>query len=249
MPAADTRKRPRRKKPLKYLVIRDWLVDRMARGEIARGARLPSEHELMAQFAVSRVTTRQALDALRGLGLVQSRHGKGHFASGVTAVHNLQRLQSFGEMMAPMGVATHSNVLELAETPATKEVAAALRVSPGERVTQIVRTRLAARTVISLDVSFFPVDVGRKLIGLDLANEDIFLLLERELGIELGYADIVIDVVPVAKRYARFLGVDGGGAVLRIRRLTLDNDGRSLDYEHIFARLDALSFHVRVPRG
>jgi GntR family transcriptional regulator len=152
-------------------------------------------------------------------------------------------------MMAPMGVATHSDVLELAETSATKEVAAALRVAPGEPVTQIVRTRLAAKTVISLDVSFFPVDVGRKLVNLDLANEDIFLLLERQLGIELGYADIMIDVVPVAKRYARFLGVAGGDAVLRIRRLTLDNDGRALDYEHIFARLDALAFHVRVPRG
>lgn len=250
MPAIDTSKPPRRtKKAPKYLAIRDWLVDRIARGEVARGAQLPSEHDLMARFGVSRVTARQALDELRSLGLVESRRGKGHFVSRLTAVHSLQRLQSFGEMMAPLGVATHSNVLELIETPATNDVAAALRIAGGTSVTRIVRTRLAASTVVSLDVSFFPVDVGRELARLDLAREDIFLLLEQRLGIELGYADISIDVVPVQHRHAKSLGADAGEQVLRIIRLTHDNDGRALDYERIYARLDALAFRVRVPRG
>jgi GntR family transcriptional regulator len=237
------------KKARKYQAVRDWLVDRIAQGEYGRGAQLPSEHDLMARFEVSRVTARQALDDLRRLGIVESRRGKGHFVSRLTAVHSLQRLQSFGEMMAPLGVATHSNVIELLETPATKEVAAALRIAAATPVTRIVRTRLAAGTVVSLDVSFFPVDVGRALTGLDLAKEDIFLLLERRLGIELGYADITIDVVPAEERHAKHIGASKGEPVIRIRRVTHDNDGRPIDCERIYARLDALAFRVRVPRG
>jgi GntR family transcriptional regulator len=122
MPAIDPAKPA--KKMRKYQAVRDWLAERIAQGEYGRGAQLPSEHDLMARFEVSRVTARQALDDLRRLGIVESRRGKGHFVSRLTAVHSLERLQSFGEMMAPLGVATHSNIIELLETPATKEVAA-----------------------------------------------------------------------------------------------------------------------------
>lgn len=238
----------RRKKAPKYLAIRTWLAEAIARGDFARGAQLPSEHELMAQFAVSRVTARQALEDLRRSGLVESRRGKGHFVSPLTAVHSLERLQSFGEMMAPLGVATRSDVVELLETPATREVATALKLRPGAAVTRIVRRRLAAGTVISLDVSFFPVDIGRKLMRLDLANQDIFLLLERELDVELGYAELTIDMVPVEDRHARHIGAGRGEPVIRIRRVTRDNDGRAIDFERIYARPDALKFRVRIPR-
>jgi GntR family transcriptional regulator len=236
-------------KPPKYLAIRNWLIDCIARGEFAHGERLPSEHDLSARFRVSRMTTRQALDELRRLGLVESQRGKGYYVSRLTAVHSLERLQSFGEMMAPLGVATHSNVIELCEVPATKEVADALRVPAGAEVTRIVRARLAASVVISLDVSFFPLSVGRGLAQLDLVREDVFLLLERQLGIELGYADLTIDMVPVDERHARHIGAAVGERVIRIRRVTYDNDGRAIDYERLYARPDALRFRVRIPRG
>lgn len=249
MPAENqSNKLLRRGRPAKYLAVRDWLVDRIASGEFGRGEQLPSEHGLMAQFNVSRVTARQALDDLRRLGLVESRRGVGYFVSRLTAVHDLERLQSFGEMMAPLGVATHSKVIELLEVPATKEVAEALGIAPRTTVTRIARSRIAGGTIVSLDISFFPLDVGRGLMCLDLAHKDVFLLLEKELGLELGYADLMIDVVPVEERHAPFLGVTAGDPVIRIRRSTHDNSGRVVDFERIYARQDALQFRVRIPR-
>jgi GntR family transcriptional regulator len=241
--------RQSRKKTPKYLAIRNWLAEGIASGLFARGAQLPSEHELMARFAVSRVTARQALDDLRRAGQVESRRGKGHFVNRLTAVHSLERLQSFGEMMAPLGLATSSRVIELRETPSTKEVAAALRLRSGTPVTRIMRTRHAGGSIISLDVSFFPLDVGRKLMALDLASEDVFLLFERHLGIELGYAELTIDMVPAEARHARLLGAADKSPVIRIRRLTHDNDGRPIDYERIYALPDAVSFRARIPRA
>lgn len=46
-------------------------------GQLAAGARLPSESNLASLFAVSRPVVRQALAALREQGLVQSRRGSG----------------------------------------------------------------------------------------------------------------------------------------------------------------------------
>jgi GntR family transcriptional regulator len=233
----------------KYAVIRDWLAKRIAAGDFSAGQQLPSEHEIMQRFTVSRVTARQALDTLKKCGQIESRHGKGYFVRRPQAVARLERLQSFGEMMAPLAISTRSNVIELMEVPATREVAEALRLEARTPVTRIVRQRIAGEATLSLDISFFPVDVGRKLVQLDLQKEDVFILLERKLGFELGYADLTIDVVEVDPRHARFVGAAPGESVLRIQRLTIDNNGRPIDYERLYARFDAMKFKVRVPRG
>lgn len=232
----------------KYIAIRDWLSRKIAGGDFARGEQLPSEHELMETFAVSRVTVRQALNDLRQYGVIESRRGKGYFVSRLTAVHNLQRLQSFGEIMAPLGVKTRSDVIGLSEEPASREVAVALGIELTEIVTRIERLRIAGDTVISLDISFFPLDVGKPLSTLDLENEDVFLLLESRLGIELGFADLTIDVMAASNRQAKCLGLGQKEQLLCIRRLTHDATGRGIDYERIYARLDAMQFRARLGR-
>jgi GntR family transcriptional regulator len=232
----------------KYVAIRRWLSSRIAAGTFARGEQLPSEHELMAQFGCSRVTVRQALDDLRRVGAIEAQRGRGSFVSRLTAVHNLQRLQSFGEIMAPLGVETRSDVLNVIEKPASREVAAALALDSGETVTRIERLRIAGGAILSFDVSFFPLDVGQRLTKLDLEKEDIFVLLESRLDTELGFADLTIDVVPASDYQAGLIGVKPKEQVLRIRRLTHDSTGRGIDYERIYARLDAMQFRARLGR-
>lgn len=237
-----------KRRSLKSLVVRDWLAEAISNGVFARGELLPSEHVLMGRFDVCRATVRQALQTLCRWGIVTARHGKGYYVSRLTAVSNLERLQSFGEMMAPLGLATRSNVIELGDFAACKDVAAALAIELHSPVTRIVRTRIAGGTVISLDVSFFPVDIGQQLFKLDLTNNDVFLLLEQQLGLELGYADLQIDTAACEPSYARHLGVGEQDTVLRMRRLSHDGSGRAIDYERIYARLDALRFCLRVAR-
>ncbi|MEO1420978.1 MAG: GntR family transcriptional regulator [Pseudomonadota bacterium] len=233
---------------LKYEVIRNWIAERIASGEFACGAQLPSEHDVMAQFQVSRVTARQAFDALRQSGLVTAHRGKGYFVARLRADASLERLQSFGEMMAPFGIETSSNVLELVEAPANESVAAALGIEAGEIVTRLVRSRLAGHTVVSLDISHYKLVLGRRLMTLDLANRDVFLLLEEKIGVELGYADVTLEVVPISASYAPILDVTTGQPVTRLERNTFDNSGSTVASEEIFARLDAMRFHARIPR-
>jgi DNA-binding FadR family transcriptional regulator len=53
------------------------LVDAVTLGLLADAEQLPSESDLAAQFGVSTVTVREALVALRQLGLVETRRGRG----------------------------------------------------------------------------------------------------------------------------------------------------------------------------
>src|SRR5919206_4703985 len=58
-----------------YLALRD----RIARGELAPGSRLPSHRELAVEFGVAPLTVRQVLSHLEEQGLVSRQSGRGTF--------------------------------------------------------------------------------------------------------------------------------------------------------------------------
>jgi GntR family transcriptional regulator len=232
----------------KYVAVSDALRDQIIRGVFAEDDKLPSESALEAKYGVSRVTIRLALDALRKAGLIEGRQGKGYFVRRVQVVQDLGRLQGFSEMMAPLGVDVRSEVVELSEVPASTEVQRILRLGRSAPVIRICRVRIAGGSALSYDISYFPTYIGERLARLDLSHVDIFVLLEQELGIELGYADISLDVAPADELPASRLGMAKGDPLVRMVRLTYDREGRPVDFEHLYVRPDSFRFLVRVPR-
>lgn len=66
----------------KYAQIADIFRQRIARGVWAKGLRLPANEELAAEFGVSRVTIRQAVDLLARDGVIEAQQGRGTFVTG-----------------------------------------------------------------------------------------------------------------------------------------------------------------------
>jgi GntR family transcriptional regulator len=66
----------------KYAQIADIFRQRIARGIWAQGLRLPANENLAAEFGVSRVTIRQAVDLLARDGIIEARQGRGTFITG-----------------------------------------------------------------------------------------------------------------------------------------------------------------------
>lgn len=232
----------------KYQEIKAALMRDILAGRYPPGSCLPSENELMRAFGVSRVTVRMALDQLRDAELVESFRGKGYFVRNLKAVQDLGRLQGFGEIMAPLGVAARSDVLSGGIVPASAEVAQALALERGARVVKIERLRIAADVVMSMDVSFFPLEIGQALLGMDLATVDIFKLIETSLGIEIAFADITMDVIAPDDCIRKRLGVKEGERLIRIERLTYDIHRRPIDFEYLYGRPETHQFKLRAAR-
>jgi GntR family transcriptional regulator len=232
----------------KYIRVRDWLLDRILSAGLVRGDKLPSEHDLIRQFDVSRVTVRQALEALRTEGIVESRHGKGWFLRQLCAVQNLGRLQGFGEILAPMGVRVRSEVLDLTECAAPDAVTSAFGLPQDSKLVRIARLRIAGARIMSYDLSYFPLEVGRRLVQQDLARQDIFVLIERALRIPLGYADVTIEIAPAEDDPAQRLHIAPSTPIFKMTRLTYDNRGFPIDFEYVYGLPESHVFKVRVPR-
>jgi GntR family transcriptional regulator len=109
------------------------------------------------------------------------------------------------------------------------------------------RVRYLNRDPVSIDVSYFPLDVGTRLAGRNL-ERDIFPLLENELGIPLGAADLRIGAALPDEATRKLLRLSEGEPVLRVERLTYDANDRPIDFEYLFIRADAYQYQFRIER-
>lgn len=78
--------------------IREQLLQRITTGELAPGARIPSERELSDQFQVARTSVREAIQGLLSLGVIERRGNRTCVAEhlpDVTVEPNGDRRKSF----------------------------------------------------------------------------------------------------------------------------------------------------------
>ena len=228
--------------------IQEALRLRILDGTYKVHQQLPSESELMASFGVSRITVRQALGTLQKEGLIFKIPGKGSFVAKPKAFQDVTRLQGFGEAMNPLGYETCSRLLGLRRVPATPVVAERLGLVGREEVVEIRRLRYLNREPISLDVSYFPLEVAERLMRENLTARDIFLILENECGYRLGEAELTIEAALADEDLALQLKMESGGPMLRIERLTRTWEGRPIDFEYLYYRGDAFRYRLRIGR-
>lgn len=231
-----------------YSQLKEVLRTRILDGTYPPLSRMPSEAELGKLFDVSRITVRQALGDLQKEGLIFKIHGKGTFVAKPKAFQNVSTLQGLGESMTQRGYEVINRLRSFKTVPANAQVAARLQVAEGENVVQIKRARLVNRELVSLEITWLPEHVGKRLEKADLVSRDIFLILENDCALPLGHADLAIDAILADAELAVALEVQEGSPVMRIERLTHTADGTPLDYEHLYYRGDAFQYRLRIDR-
>lgn len=182
------RRRPVRQASLALqteLILRDRLHD----GELAPGDRLPPEHELAAEFGVSRATVRAAITALVRRGLVVQHHGVGNFvAVGTPLTNNLAEAVDLTELLERNHLTSEIVFDEVIVAPASHHVAEALRLDDGAEVLRSSKRFIADDTTLIYVVNSIPVAI----LGDELAaeaveqahiTEPLFSFLEESAGV------------------------------------------------------------------
>ena len=227
--------------------VADVLRLQVIHGLVPDGA-LPCETDLAADFGVSRNTVREALDLLRGEGLVERTPGVGTVVVGTKYPHGLDRLQGLAETLTGHGT-VHNEVRMAGTVPAPAAVAARLGLPHGSPVVYLERRRFADDLPLSLDLTYLVPDLGERLLGCDLAGQDVFVLLEEAADQPLGHADVTLEATSADRHSAALLQVPTGAPVLLLERLTHLEDGRPVDLEYVRFRGDRISMHGSLARG
>ena len=230
-----------------YLVLREQL------GEGRFSAGLPGELALVEKFGVARVTVRRALQQLAAEGLITRQPGRGTHpverdaAAAARAVPPRTQLTGLLENIVSMSLNTTVKVLDVDTVAASRAVAAALGLTPGDRVQKAVRVRSTREGPLSHITTYVPADVARRFGRRELARKPILLLLE-ESGVKVGRAEQSISARLADAEVADRLQVAVGSALLAVRRVIFDEQERPVQWLHGLYRPDRYEYQMQLSR-
>ena len=203
---------------LRYLTVAAALRDRLAAGDYPPGQLLPSEAELAAEHAVSRVTARKALGQLKGEGLIDSRQGFGWYAIAAPLRQSLSQLTTIEAQVAAAGRVPRRRILSFAFGPAPPRAEQVLGVAT---VLEFSRLNLVDDRPFARVTVWVPDALAADLSRRAVEHQPLYELL----GVALGGATQAITAVGVSPDDAALLELPVGSPLLRCERITTDRAG------------------------
>ncbi len=211
---------------------------------------MPSEMQLSADYDVSRVTVRRALELLEKEGRIVRRHGVGTFVStpsrGATEVSS--RVSGLVENLISMGMDTTAQLLEYipAMTPPT-QVAQALGLQADDTVLKMVRLRSHRGATLSVSTVYVPHSVSHLVQEHMLDDRPVVRMLE-EGGIRPYRAEQTMSAVPADDAVAEWLGIGISMPVIRLRRTIFDDQGHPIQHYVGLYNPDNYEYHMMLTR-
>jgi GntR family transcriptional regulator len=209
-----------------YRQIEQALRERIA--SLRPGDPLPSDAELVAEFGVSRMTARNAMQRLIDDGLVRREPGRGSFVSQTAAHRRANRLMTFSHEMRRAGRVPSSRILTRVVRPSSAGEAEALGLRPRQPVVHLRRLRLADDQTIALESAVLVADTASAVLTADLEGGSLHETLTRA-GFGLRRGTGTIGAARATAEDARLLGIRVGDPLLVERRTIADDDGRRIE--------------------
>ncbi|KQP13235.1 GntR family transcriptional regulator [Pseudorhodoferax sp. Leaf267] len=226
-----------------YLQVRNGLARLIREGRFGTEDALPSERALAEQLGISRVTTRKAIDALAGDGLILRRQGSGNYVAPLLE-QPLTRLTSFTEELLQRGFAPSSRWIKRSLGVAQPDEMVAFGLSPGARVARLERVRLADQTPMALETSALPVGV---LPDPQAVHESLYQYLADRQQLPVRALQHIRASNATAYQ-AGLLAVAEGHALLFITRAAYAEDGRCVEITNTWCLSDYYDFVAELRR-
>ena len=227
-----------------YLQLQRRIAEAIATGRLIPGDSLPAERDMATMTGLSRVTVRNAIQALVASGQLVQRRGSGTFVA--QKVERLEQalslLTSFTEDMARRGTSVDSQwISRQIDAPAPEEVMA-LGLSGDERVARLERVRRSDGVPLAIERASIPASV---LPDPGAVEGSLYLALEA-MGKRPVRAVQRISAANLGPRDAALLEVPAGVAGLRIERIGYLASGRVVEFTRSLYRGDAYDFAVEL---
>ena len=236
-----TRARPR------SVSVRDELTDRIDRGVLTAGTRLPSEPALATELGVSRATLREALRTLEGEGLVRRMWGSGTYvARGSRVASSLDMNFGVTDAIRAAGMQAGTDQGRHWFEPASAGEAAQLNLEPGQDVLVVERVRTADGKPVVLSRDILPAHllVDKPQVADQMLQRSMYEVLERDLGVVIHHGIASFRPVRADITVARRLGITRGELLLAIWQVDYAEDNVAVASSHEYHLADAFDFTV-----
>ncbi|MCY1167233.1 MAG: GntR family transcriptional regulator [Pseudomonadota bacterium] len=210
-------------------------------------ARLPTEHELAETFKAGRVTVRRALDGLQQAGLISRTPGLGTFVK--KQAEKRKAPASKRNLFENLVALTRSTTVKVLEYKLVRksDIAQLLGLDAQESVLKIVRVRSFKGTPLSHITTYLPQQFS-KFVRREKLLATPMLTLMSEAGVLFDRAEQSISAKLADPIVADRLQMDAAAALLAVRRITYDKNGRAIQYLEGLYRPDLYEYRLELSR-
>ena len=203
---------------------------------------LPSEHQLMEIYQVSRDTVRKALALLQEEGLIEKVRGQG---SKVVKQEQLDfpvsNLTSYQELVAQHQLQSKTNVISLDKITVDKKLSKTTGFPEYRLVWRIVRQRVVDNIASVLDIDYLDKSLVPDLTR-EIGEHSIYSYLEETLKLNIAYARKEITIDHVSNQDHILLDIGRDQHVVSIKSQVYLADGRQFQYTESRHKLDKFRF-------
>jgi GntR family transcriptional regulator len=241
-----------------YQQVSAALRDRIRRGELVPGGKLPSTQELESEFDVSPTTVQRALRTLKGEGLIIGRVGTGVYVREQPQTVQLASTYitrgegdvwpTWATIAQEAGMAGTQDITQVGTAPAPRDVANRLGVEGGAQV--VVRRRILSLDgePVQLADSYYPPDLvdGSPITRPGKLPGGTQAALER-LGVRFKDAEDELRARVATPDEATRLRLANGAVVFDMLRTTFDANDRPVEVQHAILTAERHILSWRLP--
>lgn len=204
--------------PPKYAQVVAEIKRRIERGDYPPGTLLPSEHQLVEEFGVSRPTIVKSLATLRQDGWIDTQQGKGSFVRGRPALADAERTRPADDVLGLPETELSGDLLQAGVKVAPLHVTTLLGLGQGAKA--FLRQRLLSHDgdPVELVSAWLPLDLaqGTDLASPELLTESLRHHLRARKKIRFDHAVERITARHPTAEEASLLGVSADAPVLGV---------------------------------
>jgi GntR family transcriptional regulator len=222
-----------------YLV----LADGISTGRYAEGELLPTEEQLGKLFSVSRITVRRAMASLENAGLIERGAGRRTVVKPLGQPLKMP-MASVISNIAAYGAQTVAKIVEFGYGPAPAFLRDRLweGTAPVQRA---VRVRSQDGQPVMHLTSYVPETLGSTFTAQELDRIPMFQLLQRA-GAHIAAGEQIVSATLAEPAVAQRLEVKVGAALIDLRSMMVDQQGRAVEYVEMLAPPERLSLRFEL---
>lgn len=195
-----------------YRQIKNRILDMIERSNSTNPMSF-SDHSMMEQFGVSRITVRKAIKELVDDGVLYRVQGLGTFVQSRKLTEKLT-LTSFLDPWVSGSGRLSVRVADFTKISADEQLAAQLQIAKGDQVTYVKRLRLRGNTIYAIDDRFIRSTHAYHLTVQQIMNSSLVDYLRNREGIKIVRSTMDIEGKSANKEEADQLGILKGQPLL-----------------------------------
>jgi GntR family transcriptional regulator len=229
-----------------YIQLTKIFTKQIDSGRWTPGSKIPTEEALCKEYAVSRITVKQAINNLVSEGYLMKFQGKGTFVTGIVRNGCLNMRTRFTEDMFGKGVKTEKKTLSCQIKSPPQDAREYLKTA--EDVHYLLNKRVVDGHPVYIEESFIPLGLVPDLDKLDLTRSSLYTVLQERATKKIFKVIQTVEISHARGQNARYLDVRIGVPVLVIHRLLLSSDNTPLAYTRFLGRSDRYKFQTEFER-